>query len=96
MSPEQLSKTNYNHKVDIYSLGLILVDLLIPSTTEAERSKVLGDAKAGEYPKFLDKEWLELLSTMLHAKPDMRPEAAHILHEGPRTHLLRRSRSRSR
>jgi len=34
MSPEQLDRKRYDHKVDIYSLGLILLDLLVPIATQ--------------------------------------------------------------
>ncbi|RXN24875.1 eukaryotic translation initiation factor 2-alpha kinase 3 [Labeo rohita] len=37
MSPEQLSGNSYSHKVDIYSLGLILFELLCPFRTQMER-----------------------------------------------------------
>ena len=31
---------SYNHKVDIYALGLILFELLVPFSTQMERIKV--------------------------------------------------------
>ena len=34
MSPEQLQKKGYNHKVDIYSMGLVLLELLVPFSTQ--------------------------------------------------------------
>ncbi|CAF88065.1 unnamed protein product, partial [Tetraodon nigroviridis] len=40
MSPEQLSGNSYSHKVDIYSLGLILFELLCPFRTQMERVRV--------------------------------------------------------
>ena len=34
MSPEQLQGRPYNHKVDIYSMGLVLLELLVPFSTQ--------------------------------------------------------------
>ncbi len=34
MSPEQLARRAYDHKVDVYSLGLILFELLVPFSTQ--------------------------------------------------------------
>ncbi|XP_062934117.1 eukaryotic translation initiation factor 2-alpha kinase 3 isoform X2 [Cynocephalus volans] len=39
MSPEQIHGNNYSHKVDIFSLGLILFELLYPFSTQMERVK---------------------------------------------------------
>lgn len=40
MSPEQMNSFQYDHKVDIFSLGVILFELNYPFTTEMERVKV--------------------------------------------------------
>ena len=39
MSPEQLQRKPYSHKVDIYSMGLVLLELLVAFTTQV-KSKV--------------------------------------------------------
>ncbi|ERE66384.1 eukaryotic translation initiation factor 2-alpha kinase 3-like protein [Cricetulus griseus] len=41
MSPEQIHGNNYSHKVDIFSLGLILFELLYPFSTQMERVRHL-------------------------------------------------------
>jgi eukaryotic translation initiation factor 2-alpha kinase 3 len=50
MSPEQVRGQPYNYKVDIYSLGLILFELLVPFCTEMERINVLKGLRAGNFP----------------------------------------------
>jgi len=80
MSPEQLEQKPYNHKVDIYSLGLIFLELLAPTTTGMERIMVLSDARRSEFPKELGgSPELLLLQDMLHRNPERRPEAREIL-----------------
>lgn len=51
MSPEQFNNGKYDYKVDIYSLGLIFFELLVPFATESERVKVLTNIKKHDYPK---------------------------------------------
>lgn len=46
MSPEQIDSKPYNHKVDVYALALILVELLVPFNTGSERIKVLTQLKS--------------------------------------------------
>lgn len=50
MSPEQLSGKGYSFKVDIFSLGLILLELLVPFSTQMERQRVLEAARAHSFP----------------------------------------------
>ena len=40
MSPELISGRKYNHKVDIFSLGVIFFELHYPFDTDMERAKV--------------------------------------------------------
>ncbi|CAH1964479.1 unnamed protein product [Acanthoscelides obtectus] len=75
MSPEQFRSRIYDYKVDIYSLGLIFLELLIPFSTEMERVKKLTDAKENKYPsdfieKFADEH--TLLQSMLCKDPNKR------------------------
>ncbi len=80
MSPEQLAKKPYNHKVDIYSLGLILFELLVPFSTQMERVNILTDLRSLRFPShFINKPEYELVSNMLAHEPEKRPEAADIL-----------------
>lgn len=52
MSPEQVDSKPYNHKVDVYALALILVELLVPFSTGSERIKVLTQLKTLPQPTF--------------------------------------------
>lgn len=57
MSPEQLNGLNYNFKVDIYSLGVILFELLVPFYTAMERIKTLTDLRKNIFPNSFCKEF---------------------------------------
>lgn len=50
MSPEQLCGLPYNYKVDIYSLGLIFFELLVPFGTEMERIDTLRALRSSNFP----------------------------------------------
>ncbi|XP_031629135.1 eukaryotic translation initiation factor 2-alpha kinase-like isoform X2 [Contarinia nasturtii] len=50
MSPEQLHGRPYNYKVDIYSLGLILFELLMVFSTEMERIATIKRLRSNIYP----------------------------------------------
>ena len=97
MSPEQLLQKPYNHKVDIFSMGLIFLELLMPFSTQVmagkdkshnllhllqmERLNVLSNAKKDKFPTSLPymSNERQLLTRMLHRRPDLRPEAREIL-----------------
>uniref|UniRef100_A0A8C2KHP6 PRKR-like endoplasmic reticulum kinase n=1 Tax=Cyprinus carpio TaxID=7962 RepID=A0A8C2KHP6_CYPCA len=68
MSPEQLSGNSYSHKVDIYSLGLILFELLYPFRTQMERVRV----------RPLFRCLGPMVYCMLSRVPAERPEASEI------------------
>ncbi|KAF3845133.1 hypothetical protein F7725_008296 [Dissostichus mawsoni] len=81
MSPEQLSGNSYSHKVDIYSLGLILFELLYPFRTQMERVRTLTEVRALRFPEVFSKnnvQELSMVRSMLSWSPSERPEAAEI------------------
>lgn len=81
MSPEQLSGNSYSHKVDIYSLGLILFELLYPFRTQMERVRTLTEVRALRFPEVFSKnnvQELSMVRSMLSWSPAERPEAADI------------------
>ena len=82
MSPEQLAKKPYNNKVDIYSLGLILFELLVPFSTQMERVHTLTKLRQLEieFPaRFKETQEYSLVKKMLDHDPNERPEATAIL-----------------
>ncbi|KAL3289494.1 hypothetical protein HHI36_022915 [Cryptolaemus montrouzieri] len=75
MSPEQLKNKKYDYKVDIYSLGLIFLELLVPFSTDMERFRVLTAVKMNDYPKDFKvdhKDEYSLLKSMLCENPKER------------------------
>lgn len=76
MSPEQMNGQGYNYKVDIYSLGIILFELLIPFVTEMERSIALMNLRKLMFPKDFGNAHpaeFNLLNMMLDENPNNRP-----------------------
>ncbi|XP_016003320.1 eukaryotic translation initiation factor 2-alpha kinase 3 isoform X1 [Rousettus aegyptiacus] len=82
MSPEQIHGNNYSHKVDIFSLGLILFELLYPFSTQMERVRILTDVRNLRFPPlFIQKYPREyaMVQDMLSPSPMERPEAINII-----------------
>ncbi|KAA0717792.1 Eukaryotic translation initiation factor 2-alpha kinase 3 [Triplophysa tibetana] len=81
MSPEQLSGNSYSHKVDIYSLGLILFELLYPFPTQMERVRTLTEVRALKFPVAFCRANVheaQMIRCMLSPIPAERPEASEI------------------
>ncbi|XP_039760075.1 eukaryotic translation initiation factor 2-alpha kinase-like isoform X3 [Pararge aegeria] len=86
MSPEQLLGRPYSYKVDIYSLGLVLFELLHPFGTEAERVSCLMRLKNGNYPEPFQQSYpneTEVLKLMLSDDPTQRPTASGVKARAP-------------
>ncbi|XP_066232988.1 eukaryotic translation initiation factor 2-alpha kinase 3 [Saccopteryx leptura] len=106
MSPEQIHGSNYSHKVDIFSLGLILFELLYPFSTQMERVRILTDVRNLKFPPLFTQKYPHehrMVQDMLSPSPMERPEATDII-ENPifedleftgKTVLRQRSRSMS-
>jgi serine/threonine protein kinase len=82
-SPEQLhgKAEGYNHKSDIFSLALVILQLFWPMNTVMEQMKVLAKAREGTMPeKFMDAhpELVKVLKAMLLTEPKERPELPEI------------------
>ncbi|XP_022114811.2 eukaryotic translation initiation factor 2-alpha kinase isoform X1 [Pieris rapae] len=86
MSPEQLLGLPYSYKVDIYSLGLVLFELLHPFGTESERVSCLMRLRDGQYPNHFQQNYpneTEVLKLMLSSDPNQRPTASGVKARAP-------------
>ncbi|KPI94292.1 Eukaryotic translation initiation factor 2-alpha kinase 3 [Papilio xuthus] len=86
MSPEQVVGRPYNYKVDIYSLGLVLFELLQPFGTESERVHCLMRLRSGIYPDTFQHTYpaeTEVLKLMLSSEPSERPTASGVRARAP-------------
>ncbi|KAM9463291.1 eukaryotic translation initiation factor 2-alpha kinase 1 isoform 1-T1 [Clarias gariepinus] len=81
-SPEQLQGSNYDSKSDMYSIGVIAVELFQPFGTEMERVRTLGDLRKGKVPEALYTNWpalTEQIKLMTSLDPSLRPSASQLL-----------------
>ncbi|XP_041644951.1 interferon-induced, double-stranded RNA-activated protein kinase-like [Cheilinus undulatus] len=81
MAPEQKTGRNYDRKVDIFSLGLIYLELLWKLSTGMERAKVFEDARQQKFPSEFPQrffEEMEIIKSMLCERPEGRPEASSV------------------
>lgn len=81
--PEQLEGNNCGVSADIYSMGIILVELFCPMKTQMERSNIFNDLRAyGKVPESFMKDFpklAELASRMIQHRPSKRPTAKDVL-----------------
>ncbi len=77
-SPEQLRGRPLTTATDIYSLGLVLLDVLAgPRPASASALPIVDDA-AVEVPDRLGSQWFWLLTAMLSGDPARRPSADDV------------------
>ncbi|GFS15480.1 eukaryotic translation initiation factor 2-alpha kinase [Elysia marginata] len=82
MSPEQMANQPYDLKVDIFSLGLIFLELWVPFATQMERINTLQAAKRQSLPERFLKELpteSNLVHRMISRDPGQRPITDEIL-----------------
>ncbi|KAM8960495.1 eukaryotic translation initiation factor 2-alpha kinase 1 [Pelodytes ibericus] len=81
-APEQLQGSHYDFKSDMYSVGVILLELFHPFGTDMERDAVLKALRSGNFPVSFEKQWptqshyIRLLSSADCAN---RPSASQLL-----------------
>lgn len=81
-APEQLQGSHYDFKSDMYSVGMVLLELFQPFGTEMERNEVLTALRNGQVPAAFNEKWpvqskyVKLLTSTVSSQ---RPSAAHLL-----------------
>ncbi|XP_063337559.1 eukaryotic translation initiation factor 2-alpha kinase 1 isoform X1 [Pelmatolapia mariae] len=81
-APEQLKGSNYNSKSDMYSIGVLALELFQPFGTEMERVRTLGDLSEGKIPDSFSHRWPVLtkyIMKLTDKEPSVRPTASQLL-----------------
>lgn len=81
-SPEQLEGSHYDSKSDMFSVGMVALELFQPFGTEMERVQTLGELRQGMVPETLSERWPVLakyIRLMTSPDPSLRPSAAQLL-----------------
>lgn len=76
-APEQL-QGECHPKSDVYSLGIVLLELLIPYKTDMERIKIIENARRGIFLSELTIPSVHILRSLLNSK-NRRPTAKEVL-----------------
>jgi serine/threonine protein kinase len=82
-SPEQLNENFYDLKSDIYSMGIILLEMIYPLRTDMERYTIFKDLRQyGKVPQKLEDNFPELTKLIIQMTSNCstaRPEAKEVV-----------------
>ncbi|XP_070847574.1 eukaryotic translation initiation factor 2-alpha kinase 1 isoform X2 [Chaetodon trifascialis] len=81
-APEQLKGSHYDSKSDMYSIGVLALELFQPFGTEMERVRTLGDLREGKIPDLFCQRWPVLskyITKLTSKEPGVRPTASQLL-----------------
>ncbi|KAG5318250.1 E2AK1 kinase, partial [Pseudoatta argentina] len=80
-APEQL-EGKCDRQSDIYSIGIVLTELLIPIKTQMELSSIISSLKNDTVPEvFKRHKWTQLVKQMVRKDPSERPSTNQLLKE---------------
>ncbi|XP_033333508.1 eukaryotic translation initiation factor 2-alpha kinase 1 isoform X2 [Megalopta genalis] len=82
-APEQL-EGKCDPKSDIYSLGIVLLELLVHTKTHMERVEIITSVKRGHIPTMLTAtypKWAHIVSQLVQADPEKRPSTSQLLQD---------------
>nr|XP_003704942.1 PREDICTED: eukaryotic translation initiation factor 2-alpha kinase 1-like [Megachile rotundata] len=82
-APEQL-QGKCDPKSDIYSLGIVLLELLIHTKTNMERIEVINGLKQGQIPTSVTAnypKWVHIVSQLVQTDPKKRPSTNQLLRD---------------
>ncbi|XP_076007983.1 eukaryotic translation initiation factor 2-alpha kinase 1 isoform X2 [Genypterus blacodes] len=81
-APEQLKGSHYDSKSDMYSIGVLALELFHPFGTEMERVRTLEDLREGTIPDSFCRRWpvlAEHIMKLTSKEPSVRPTASQLL-----------------
>ncbi|XP_039990841.1 eukaryotic translation initiation factor 2-alpha kinase 1 isoform X2 [Xiphias gladius] len=81
-APEQLKGSHYDSKSDMYSIGVLALELFQPFGTEMERIRTLEDMREGKIPDSFCHRWPVLtkyIMKLTSKEPSVRPTASQLL-----------------